>query len=96
MPSMTTNANGGWSLSTTTLTRGSRTSVRPFTVPSPVVKITSSPSSTNHTGAACGRPSARVVATFAVRVPSVKNARRSSSVMVYDMHGPFHARLRCR
>ena len=73
--------SGGWSLSTTTLTRGSRTSVRPFTVPSPVVKITSSSSSTNQTGAACGRPSAAWSRPSRCGSPPSGRTRRSSSVI---------------
>src|SRR4051812_20101233 len=41
----------------------------------------SSPSSTNHTGTTCGRPSFRAVATLAVRVLSMTNACHSCSVM---------------
>ena len=55
---------------------------RPFTVFSPVVK-TRDPSSSKksyHTGATWGRPSARTVASFAVRGGSpAKKARTSSS-----------------
>ena len=56
VPATRTNANGGRSSSTHSATRGSRRIDRPFRVVSPVVKITSSPSSTNQTGRHGGRP----------------------------------------
>lgn len=69
----------GWSSSTQMAIRGSPTTERPLTEVAPVVKKTESSSSrANHTGATWGRPSARTVATFAVRAGSVRKARHSS------------------
>src|SRR4051795_1309528 len=81
VPSIITKAKGGAWSSTQTHARGSRRSALPLTDVAPVVKTTSVPSTTNHTGTTCGLPSSRVVATLAVRVPSITNARHSSSVM---------------
>src|ERR1700720_4125497 len=48
--------------------RGSLRRFRPFTVEAPVLKTsTPSLSTSNQTGARCGRPSGRTVANFAVR-----------------------------
>src|ERR671919_3219879 len=81
VPSIITKANGGVSSSTTRVTRGSRWRARPLAVASLVRKSTSSSSRTKHTGTACGRPSARVVARIAVRVPLVRKARRALGVI---------------
>jgi hypothetical protein len=39
-------------------------------------------SNMNQTGATCGRPSGRTVATFAVRFPKSKNARHSLGIIM--------------
>ena len=44
-----------------------------------LITTRSSPSRTNHTGTTCGRPSRRVVAHLAVRVPAVTESRYSVS-----------------
>ena len=47
-----------------------------------------SPSKTNQTGATCGRPSERTVATFAVRFPKSRNACHSLGVMDFMVGTP--------
>ncbi len=82
-PSTTTKLNGGRSSSTQIDALGSRLRFRPLTVDSPVLKTSDpSTSTSNHTGAMWGRPSARTVASFPVRGGSaVRNARTCSSAM---------------
>src|SRR5215217_797289 len=63
------------------VTRGSRRMLRPLTVFWPVVKTNISPSRSNQTGAACGLPSARTVASVAVRARSRKKLLYSRSVI---------------
>src|SRR5438270_7785221 len=84
---MWTNANGATSSSTTTAARGSRRRLRPLTESPQVVKSTSSPSSANHTGITCGCPSGPLVASLAVRVPWLRNARISAGVMLRGIDG---------
>src|SRR4051812_22293714 len=81
VPSSITKPNGGAWSSTQAHARGSRRSALPLTDVALVVKTTSAPSRTNHTGTTWGLPSSRVVATLAVRVPSITNACHSSSLM---------------
>src|SRR5438128_5228568 len=82
VPSITTNANGGVSSSMLSATRASRRSVLPFSESAAVVNIRDpSASSANQIGATWGRPSRRVVASAAVRVPWVTNARHSGSLI---------------
>ena len=81
MPLTKTNANGGRSSSTQIITRGSRKRFLPLILVLNVVNTSSSPSRTNHTGATCGKPFERTVATFAVRVPNNRNSRHSGGVM---------------
>src|SRR3954462_14274466 len=76
-----TKLNGGAWSSTHKHAYRSRRSAAPLTEVAVVVNTTSSPSSTNHTGTTCGLPSLRAVATLAVRVPSITNARHSCSVI---------------
>src|SRR3954470_21486317 len=80
-PSTMTKLNGGAWSSTHKHAYRSRRSAAPLTEVAVVVNTTSSPSRTNHTGTTCGLPSLRAVATLAVRVPSMTNARHSSSLM---------------
>ena len=70
--------NGGVSSSTTTATRGSRRSARPFAVSTPVLNNRSgtpavpagaASSSTNQMGVTRAAPSRATKASFAVRVP---------------------------
>src|SRR5947209_14918486 len=63
------------------LPRPVRFSDLPLIVAAPVLKTKSSPSSTNQTGTTCGRPSRRVVASLAVRVPVETNSLHSVSVI---------------
>src|SRR3954462_32431 len=77
-----TKLNGGAWSSTHKHAYRSRRSAAPLTEAAVVVKTTSSPSRTNHTGTTCGLPSLRAVATLAVRVPSMTNARHSCSVIL--------------
>src|SRR4051794_13127755 len=77
-----TKLNGGAWSSTHKHAYRSRRSAAPLTDVAVVVKTTSSPSRTNHTGTTCGLPSLRAVATLAVRVPSMTNARHSCSVIL--------------
>jgi hypothetical protein len=65
----------------------------PMTVSPWVVKRTSSPSSTNQTGATWTLPCGEIHATFPVRVPSSRKARRSSSVITVAISGVLS---RCR
>jgi hypothetical protein len=87
----------------------SRRRALPFSVSAPVVKTTvPSSSRSNQTGATWGRPSARVVANFPVRVPSVRNRWYSASSMtcmaahhlisrrLSPRHGRARSRWRCR
>src|SRR3954471_2382549 len=78
---MTKLNSGAWS-STHKHAYRSRRSAAPLTEVAEVVNATSSPSRTNHTGTTCGLPSLRAVATLAVRVPSMTNARHCSSVIL--------------
>jgi hypothetical protein len=78
---MVTNEKGGLSSSTHNATRLSRPMAFPLIVSTPVVKITSSPSSTNQIGMTWGRPSLRTVASLPVRVPSITNACHCSRVI---------------
>jgi hypothetical protein len=81
-PSIRTNENGGVSSSTHSDARGSRRRVLPFTESAAVVNTTDpSSSSTNQIGATWGRPSLRTVASAAVRVPCMTNARHSGSLI---------------
>ena len=67
IPSSTTKLNGGRSSSTHSEARGSRARLRPLTVAAPVLNRTVPSSSTAYqTGARCGRPSARTVASLPV------------------------------
>src|SRR5262245_43897079 len=78
---MWTNANGATSSSTTSAARGLRRRFRPLTASPQVVNTNSSPSSMNHTGITCGCPLGALVASLAVRVPWLRNARISSGVI---------------
>jgi hypothetical protein len=82
-PSTVTNENGGSSSSTVMAAQPVRRSVRPFTVSAPVVNtMLPSSSTTNQTGATCGRPSFRVVPRTPGRGGSEsRKARTSSSAM---------------
>src|SRR4029450_4240991 len=60
-------------------TRLPSVSARPLALSPWVVNRTSSPSSTNHTGAAWGLPLGDIQASLPVRVPVIRNPRRSSS-----------------
>ncbi len=72
---------GGCSSSILSITWRSRRMFLPFTLSFPVVKTSSSFSRSNQTGATCGRPSERTVASFAVRVPESRNEPYSSVVI---------------
>src|ERR671916_162665 len=80
-PSTTTKWNGGRSSSMQRLTRPSRARFLPFTESLAVVKTNVSPSMWYQTGAACGRPSARTVASVAVLTLPSRNSRYSSVVI---------------
>src|SRR6185312_7128528 len=77
IPWTCTYAYGGRSMSTQTTRRGSRAIARAFAVVPPVLNHSSSPSTTNQTGATSGRPSAATKPSFAVRVPWLRNSRIS-------------------
>jgi hypothetical protein len=79
---MITNENGGRSSCTHIATFPVRRMPLPFTVVAPVVKTIVPSSSTSYqTGAACGRPSRRVVASTPGRTCVRRNARHSASSM---------------
>src|SRR3954449_6281777 len=70
VPVTVTNENGGRSSSKHTATRPPRRMDLPLIVSADVMNTISSPSSSTHTGATCGRPSSRVTATLPVRAGS--------------------------
>ena len=78
-----TNENGGWSSWTQSDARPSRRMLWPFTVSAPVLNRIVSPSSAYQTGATCGRPSLRVVASSPGRTGSRRNASHSSLVIAW-------------
>jgi hypothetical protein len=82
LPRTVTKACGKASSSTATAARGSRARLRAFTDDPAHVNTIWSPSRTNHTGTTSGAPSARVVASLAVRMPAARNARASSGLIV--------------
>src|SRR5262249_33577620 len=61
---------------------------RPLTEVAPVVNTSCCPSRTNQTGITWGLPSLMTVATFAVRVPWVRNKRTSSRLISAGMVDP--------
>ena len=60
--------------------RGSRASALPLAVSLPVLKTRQPSSTMNHTGVTSGLPLALAKASFAVRVPALRNALISGSV----------------
>src|SRR4051812_14086860 len=85
VPSTVTNEKGGASSSTQSDTRGSRRSIRPFSVSAWVVNTREpSSSSANQIGATCGRPSLRTWASLPVCGGSEpRNASASASVIAW-------------
>ena len=81
LPRTVTNVCGNASSSTVSAARGSRARLRAFIDVLWQVSTTCSPSRANHTGTTSGEPSARTVASLAVRPSWARKASASARLM---------------